>query len=103
MGCRSVPAVPVNWVRIKVMKKVDAVGICLARIVATDDGFSAMGLIEATRPDDRVTTKNVCWKGCQTMSCTLRPTHDDEEDKVSGHDGQLDFGLTGQALSSSDT
>ena len=42
------------------MKNVDAVGICCARMVATEDGFRASGLIEAIRPDAKVTVKNVC-------------------------------------------
>lgn len=44
-----------------VMKKVEAVGICDARMVATEAGFSTRGPIDWIRPDVSVTTKNVCY------------------------------------------
>lgn len=42
------------------MKKVEAVGICAAKMVATEAGFSSRGWIDRMRPFVRVTTKNVC-------------------------------------------
>lgn len=43
------------------MKNVEAVGICDAKIVATEAGFSIRGLIDWMRPALSVTTKNVCY------------------------------------------
>ena len=68
MGCSSAPAVPVNWVSSRVMKKVEDVGICVARILAIDVGFSANGLTDAIRPDVRVTVKNVCYREPRTVN-----------------------------------
>lgn len=44
------------------MKNVEAVGICVARVVAADPGLSANCWIELINPEARVTMKKVCYK-----------------------------------------
>ena len=56
--------------------------------MATDDGFSAIGLIELIKPEASVTTKKVCFHGVQSDATARRKeedTHYYEEYEVSRH------------------
>jgi hypothetical protein len=91
--------VPVNWVSNSVMKNVEAVGICWARMSATEAGLLASAGMELTRPDERVTTKNVCWRGERGWDrVDTEDTHNDQEDEVSGGQVDLDGCLARNAL-----
>jgi hypothetical protein len=99
MPCSSVPMVPVNWVSNSVMKNVEAVGICWARMSATEAGLLASAGMELTKPDERVTTKNVCWRGERGGSrIDTEDTYNDQEDEVSSGQVDLDSCLARNSL-----
>ena len=57
-------------------------------MVATDDGFSAIGLIELIKPEAKVTTKKVCFHNSPsdtTVGTAAKDAHDYEKYKVRRH------------------
>lgn len=83
----------------RVMKNVEAVGICVARVVAADPGLSANCWIELINPEARVTMKKVCYKQLlELQPSNVQQTYNNKKQEVSSHKVYLDFGPAWKTL-----
>lgn len=74
------------------MKKVEAVGICVARVVAADPGLSVNCWTALINPEARVTMKKVCCvQLSEIQSSGVQQTYNNKKQEVSSHKVYLDF------------